>query len=68
MFFSYATCGTEERSQRLGFSGQEPAPGCECVGIDDKAGSIRFSLDGHSLRYPAETGGSCEARLSARTS
>ena len=50
LFFSYATCGAEE-----------PAAGCDCVGIDNKAGSIRFTLDGYALRYPAETGGGCEA-------
>jgi len=56
LFYSYATCGGEELQAKDAMQ-----PGCECVGIENKAGSIKANLEGVPIRYPGEAGGSCKA-------
>ena len=56
LFYSYNTCGGEEPK-----AAKEAMRGCECIGIENKAGSVKANINDVSLRYPGEVGGSCKA-------
>eukprot|EP00928_Gymnodinium_smaydae_P078576 TRINITY_DN626_c0_g1_i1.p1 TRINITY_DN626_c0_g1~~TRINITY_DN626_c0_g1_i1.p1 ORF type:complete len:387 (-),score=101.62 TRINITY_DN626_c0_g1_i1:56-1216(-) len=75
VYWSYATCGSEDKFTENGtkveapdFCEQEPkdeavgSTGCKCIGVvSNVEGSIPVSLDGQAVLYPADVGHFCKA-------
>lgn len=63
IFYSYATCGAEDKWAKT--IPEVGSAGCRCVGFDDVAGDVDVRIQVENteslIKYPAEVGGSCKA-------
>eukprot|EP00403_Amphidinium_massartii_P039288 CAMPEP_0178439602 /NCGR_PEP_ID=MMETSP0689_2-20121128/36252_1 /TAXON_ID=160604 /ORGANISM="Amphidinium massartii, Strain CS-259" /LENGTH=444 /DNA_ID=CAMNT_0020062159 /DNA_START=79 /DNA_END=1410 /DNA_ORIENTATION=- len=59
LYFSYATCGgSDSFTSEVAEVG---LPECRCIGFAGQEGTTEVQIDGESVDYPAEIGGTCEA-------
>eukprot|EP00928_Gymnodinium_smaydae_P046983 TRINITY_DN31328_c0_g1_i1.p1 TRINITY_DN31328_c0_g1~~TRINITY_DN31328_c0_g1_i1.p1 ORF type:complete len:381 (+),score=86.02 TRINITY_DN31328_c0_g1_i1:74-1216(+) len=75
VYWSYATCGSEDKFtdnesviMAPDFCGEEPSDdsagsiGCKCIGVvTNVEGAIPVSIDGEAVNYPADVGHFCQA-------
>lgn len=59
LYYSYSTCGaTDTWTVGAPDVGQQ---GCRCIGLDGMPGVMDVKIDGSTVQYPAEMGGTCQA-------